>query len=84
MKKIIFSIVALFSIFILAACAKTTTVKNENNKIETVRIITTGWINTPVRAENDPFLAYVREKYGINLVLESYDGSNFESQFNVA
>lgn len=86
-KKLMSVFLTLCIVFGVAACSKDADASGQGGKsdaVQDVRLITVGWINSPVRAESDPFLDYIKEKYKINLIIEAYDGGNFETQLNVA
>ena len=86
-KKILTIFIATVMLLGMVGCKKTSGDSESSGSVDSVqdvRLITVGWINSPVRAENDPFLKYIRDKYKINLILEAYDGGNFETQLNVA
>lgn len=86
-KKILTIFIATVMLLGMVGCKKTSGGSESSGSVDSVqdvRLITVGWINSPVRAENDPFLKYIRDKYKINLILEAYDGGNFETQLNVA
>ena len=74
---------AVAFVFSLAGCNGDT---NDEDTVQDVRVMCVGWVNTPVRVTGDsnPYIKYVKDKYGINLIVEAYDSANFESQLSIA
>ena len=65
-KKILTIFIATVMLLGMVGCKKTSGDSESSGSVDSVqdvRLITVGWINSPVRAENDPFLKYIRDKF---------------------
>ena len=73
MKKILTLLLAILCVFGLFGCDKKPDTETQAQKIN---ILFSGWVNTPTTAD-DPYRAYVREKFGLDVQLNA--NSDFEN-----
>jgi len=55
----------------------------ETEEPVSVTIVLSGWVNTPIDAEDDPFHAYLLENYNMDVNLVSYSAGDFAQQLPV-
>ena len=64
----------------LGVCA----LAEDNSEPIPVTIVLSGWVNTPIDTDvDDPFRAYIRENYNLDVTLAAYSAGDFSQQLPV-